>query len=166
MSGAPNPFYSSDAGLGLRTLIQTRHGPPAGRRHRLFSTRSPRRRAGTHGRTRPRGGRPRIPDEIRQLIRKMSVAKTSAIFATFSHRTERTYRCRRTRRFGVMCAEQGVCVRRRSWAGYSINMFEFEFPTGTAAKIETPTRRMTMPPFHLAQWHQSRRLIGIRSLRC
>jgi hypothetical protein len=46
-------------------------------------------------------------------------------------RSERTYRCRRTRRFGVMCAEQGACVRRRSWAGYTINMFEFEFPTGT-----------------------------------
>jgi hypothetical protein len=49
---------------------------------------------------------------------------TSAIFATFSHRTnhtktrsERTYRCRGTRRFGVMCAAQS-CVRRRSWAGY------------------------------------------------
>jgi hypothetical protein len=70
------------------------------------------------------------------LITSSSLA--SAIFATFSHRTkntttrsERTYRCRRTRRFGVMCAEQGACVRRRSWAGYTINMFEFEFPTGT-----------------------------------
>jgi hypothetical protein len=31
---------------------------------------------------------------------------------------------------GVMCAEQGACVRRRSWAGYTIDMFEFEFPTG------------------------------------
>jgi hypothetical protein len=33
----------------------------------------------------------------------------------------------------VMCAVQGACVRRRSWAGCTINMFEFEFPTGTAA---------------------------------
>ena len=32
-------------------------------------------------------------------------------------RSERTYRCRRTRRFGVMCAARGACVRRRSWAG-------------------------------------------------
>jgi hypothetical protein len=38
---------------------------------------------------------------------------------------------RRTRRLGVMCAERGACVSRRSWAGYTINMFEFEFPTGT-----------------------------------
>jgi hypothetical protein len=74
------------------------------------------------------------------LITSSSLA--SAIFATFSHRTkhttrsERTYRCRRTRRFGVMCAEQGACVSRRSWAGYTINMFEFEFPTGTAAAKE------------------------------
>jgi hypothetical protein len=30
-----------------------------------------------------------------------------------------------------MCAEQGACVRRRSWAGYTIDMFEFEFPKGT-----------------------------------
>jgi hypothetical protein len=35
------------------------------------------------------------------------------------------------RRFGVMRAAQGACVRRRSWAGYTINMFEFEFRTGT-----------------------------------
>ena len=68
------------------------------------------------------------------LITSSSLA--SAIFATFSNRTknittrsERTYRCRRTRRLGVMCAEQGACVRRRSWAGYTINMFEFEIPT-------------------------------------
>jgi hypothetical protein len=32
-----------------------------------------------------------------------------------------------------MCAEQAAYVRRRSWAGYTINMFEFEFPTGTRA---------------------------------
>jgi hypothetical protein len=69
------------------------------------------------------------------LITSSSLA--SAIFAEFSHRTknpttrsERTYRCRRTRRFGLMCAEQSACVRRRSWAGYTINMFEFEFPQG------------------------------------
>jgi hypothetical protein len=49
-------------------------------------------------------------------------------------RSERTYRYRRTCRFGVMCAEQGACVRRRSWAGYTINMFEFEFPTGTGMR--------------------------------
>jgi hypothetical protein len=30
-----------------------------------------------------------------------------------------------------MCAEQGAYVRRPSWAGYTINMFEFVFPTGT-----------------------------------
>jgi hypothetical protein len=36
----------------------------------------------------------------------------------------------------VMCAEQGACVRRRSWAGYTINMFEFEFPTGTPDLLE------------------------------
>jgi hypothetical protein len=63
------------------------------------------------------------------LITSSSLA--SAIFATFSHRTkERTYRCRRTRRFGVTYAKQGACVRRRSWAGYTINMFEFEFRQG------------------------------------
>jgi hypothetical protein len=32
-----------------------------------------------------------------------------------------------------MCAERGACVRRRSWAGYTINIFEFEFPTGQVA---------------------------------
>jgi hypothetical protein len=31
-----------------------------------------------------------------------------------------------------LCAEQGACVRRRSWAGYTINMFEFKFRQGTA----------------------------------
>jgi hypothetical protein len=38
--------------------------------------------------------------------------------------------------FGVMCAEQGACVRRRSWAGCTINMFEFEFPTRTGDQRE------------------------------
>jgi hypothetical protein len=33
--------------------------------------------------------------------------------------------------FGVMCVALGACIRRRSWAGYAIGMFEFEFPTGT-----------------------------------
>jgi hypothetical protein len=45
-------------------------------------------------------------------------------------------------RFGVMCAEQGACVRRRSWADYTINMFEFEFPTGTGA---TTRQRASCP---------------------
>jgi diadenosine tetraphosphatase ApaH/serine/threonine PP2A family protein phosphatase len=53
-------------------------------------------------------------------------------------RSERTYRCRRTRRFGVMCPEQGACVRRRSWAGYTIDMFEFEFPTGQPGLAAKP----------------------------
>jgi hypothetical protein len=76
-----------------------------------------------HGHSRPTGRDGNV------LITSSSLA--SAIFATFSHRTknsttrsERTYCCRRTRRFGVMCAEQGACVRRRSWAGYTINVFE------------------------------------------
>src|SRR5262252_1239881 len=29
----------------------------------------------------------------------------------------------------------GACVRCRSWAGYTINMFEFEFPTGTGCPM-------------------------------
>jgi hypothetical protein len=75
---------------------------------------------------------------IRRECLDQSLSLASAIFATFLHRTkntttssERTYRCRRTRRFGVMCAAPGACVRRRSWAGYTINLFEFEFPRGT-----------------------------------
>jgi hypothetical protein len=84
----------------------------------------------------------RICGEDADRLDPTGMSLASAIFATFSHRTkntttrsERTYRCRRTRRFGVMCAEQGACVRRRSWAGYTIVMFELEFPTGTAAPI-------------------------------
>jgi hypothetical protein len=68
----------------------------------------------------------RLIGSIRRECLDYVVALASAIFATFSHRTkhtttrsERTYRCRSTRRFGVMCAEQGACVRRRSWAGYT-----------------------------------------------
>jgi hypothetical protein len=41
----------------------------------------------------------------------------------------------RTCRFGVMCAEQVACVRRQSWAGHTIDMFEFEFPIGTWARL-------------------------------
>jgi hypothetical protein len=43
-----------------------------------------------------------------------------------------------------MCAEQGACVRRRSWAGYSINMFEFEFPTGTGDDTDVPDREAAL----------------------
>jgi hypothetical protein len=51
-----------------------------------------------------------------------------------STRSERTYRSRRTRRFGVMYAEQAAHVRRRSWPGYTMNIFEFEFPTRAAGR--------------------------------
>jgi hypothetical protein len=44
------------------------------------------------------------------------------------------------RRFSVMRAEQGARVRRRSWAGYIINMFEFEFPTGTGIAVPLARR--------------------------
>jgi hypothetical protein len=84
----------------------------------------------------------RLIGSIRRECLDHSSLLASAIFATFSHRTkntttrsERTYRCRRTLRFGVMCAAQGACVRRRPWAGYTINMFAFEFPTGTGIHL-------------------------------
>src|SRR5215472_16550745 len=87
-----------------------------------------------------------------------SSSLASAIFATFSYRTEntttrseRTDRCRRTRRFGVMCAQQGACVRRRSWAGYTINMFEFEFPTGTAVLGPADARCGSLNGEHLTR---------------
>ena len=72
----------------------------------------------------------------RYLIRDRDGAYGAAFIRRIHPRPtrERTYRCRRTRRFGVMCAEQGACVRRRSWAGYTINMFEFEFSTRTAGQ--------------------------------
>jgi hypothetical protein len=92
----------------------------------------------------------------------MSSSLASAIFATFSHRTkntttrlERTYRCRTTRRFGVMCAEQGACVSRRSWAGYTINMFEFEFPTGTGLGLPSLAPRQ---PIKLTQPARTNRM--------
>jgi hypothetical protein len=72
-----------------------------------------------------------------------SSSLVSAIFARsrivpkILQRGQRTYRCRRTRLFGVMCATQDACVRRRSWAGYTIDMFEFEFPTGTSHRQHT-----------------------------
>jgi hypothetical protein len=44
---------------------------------------------------------------------------------------------------GVMSAEQGARVRRRSWAGYTINMFNLSFRQGQAprplASIGRPT---------------------------
>jgi hypothetical protein len=56
-----------------------------------------------------------------------------ASYQNTTTRSERTYRRRRTRRFGVMCAGLRAWARRRSWAGYTINMFDFEFPAGTTA---------------------------------
>jgi hypothetical protein len=40
-----------------------------------------------------------------------------ASYQTYYNEVRTHLRCRRTRRFGVMYAEQGACVRRRSWAG-------------------------------------------------
>jgi hypothetical protein len=48
-----------------------------------------------------------------------------------------------------MCAEHGACVRRRSWAGYTINMFEFEFPTGTVCDDIVKTKPQLKPLRHL-----------------
>jgi hypothetical protein len=45
----------------------------------------------------------------------------------------------------VMYAEQGACVRRRSWAGYTINMLEFEFPTGTGQHALPRMTAITWP---------------------
>jgi hypothetical protein len=77
----------------------------------------------------------RLIGSIRPECLDHSSSLASAIFA---NEVRTTHRCRRTRRFGVMCAEQGACVRRRSWAAYTIDMFEFEFPTGTRI---TPIKR-------------------------
>jgi hypothetical protein len=80
-------------------------------------------------------------------------------------RSERTDRCRRTRRFGVMCAEQGACVRRRSWAGYTINMFEFEFPTGTTGVDgEQPNNFISAGASHLLN-SCNNSVVSLRSLR-
>jgi hypothetical protein len=79
--------------------------------------------------------RGRLIGSIRQSRRRRWRAPSSPrsrIVPKYYNEVRTTYRCRRTRRFGVMCAEQGPCVRRRSWAGYTINTFEFEFPTGTS----------------------------------
>jgi hypothetical protein len=77
-------------------------------------------------------------------------------------RSERTYRCRRTRRFGVMCAEQGACVRRRSWAGYTIDCSSLSFnkdtrrPNGNAkvdlAHPSPPRRYLSSPRGHRIGW--------------
>jgi hypothetical protein len=40
----------------------------------------------------------------------------------------------------------GACVRRRSWAGYTINKFEFEFPTWTVVWARTTMQHQTRPP--------------------
>jgi hypothetical protein len=76
----------------------------------------------------------------------------------------------RTRRFGVMCAEQGACVRRRYWAGYTIYMFEFEFPTGTglAQLGRAETQRTAITCAHWAKPVASRQspFLGTESLLC
>jgi hypothetical protein len=76
----------------------------------------------------------RMSRSPRRRWRAPSSPRSRIVPKILTTRSERTYRCRRMRRFGVMCAEQGACVRRQSWAGYTINMFEFESPTGTRAK--------------------------------
>jgi hypothetical protein len=64
-----------------------------------------------------------------------------------------------------MCAEQGACVRRRSWAGYTINMFEFEFPTGTTGVDgEQPNNFISAGASHLLN-SCNNSVVSLRSLR-
>jgi hypothetical protein len=44
-------------------------------------------------------------------------------------KSEPTCRCTRMRRFRVMFGALAACSLCLSWAGYTISMFEFEFPT-------------------------------------
>jgi hypothetical protein len=69
----------------------------------------------------------------------------------------------------VMWAE-GACVRRQYWAGYTIYMFEFEFPTGTglAQLRRAETQRTAITCAHWAKAVASRRspFLGTESLLC
>jgi hypothetical protein len=49
---------------------------------------------------------------------------------------ERTYRCRRTRGFGVMCAEQGAGVRRRPWGVTPSICSSLSFRQGQVGLVE------------------------------
>jgi hypothetical protein len=70
-----------------------------------------------------------------------------------------------------MRAEQGACVRRRSWASYTINMFEFEFrqgqvrrcPPGRPARTVS-TRSLFRPRYGRSLsggWHVPEQLLSI-----
>jgi hypothetical protein len=44
--------------------------------------------------------------------------------------------CTRTRQCRVRCGQLAACSRCRSWAGYTINIFEFEFTIGTGVGMK------------------------------
>jgi hypothetical protein len=46
-------------------------------------------------------------------------------------KSEPTYLYKRMRRFRVRFGDLAACSPYLSWAGYTISMFEFEFPTRT-----------------------------------
>jgi hypothetical protein len=49
-------------------------------------------------------------------------------------------------------AEQQARVRRRSWASYTIDMFEFEFPTGTRITPINRSGRSRVPAKLVRMW--------------
>jgi hypothetical protein len=102
--------------------------------------------------SRPRGGRPRTPDEIRQPIRETSLAnplwgaprihgELLKLGIDVGQTTVAKYMARRRRppsqgwKTFLRNHADAIASIDMSWAGYTIDMFEFEFPTGQGGKM-------------------------------
>src|SRR5207248_6975781 len=85
--------------------------------------------------SRPHGGRPKTPEDIRQLIRDMSIANplwgAPRIHGELLKIGIRTYRCTRTRRSRVPSRLSAARWRCQFWADCTTNISERKFPTGT-----------------------------------
>ena len=84
--------------------------------------------------SRPHGGRPKTPEDIRQLIRDMSIANplwgAPRIHGELLKIGIRTYRCTRTRRSRVPSRLSAARWRCQFWADCTTNISERKFPTG------------------------------------
>src|SRR5215469_8695226 len=97
----------------------------------------------------------------------MSSYLVSDIFATFSHyikntttRSEPTCRCTRTRRSGVMCAEQAACFPCQSWGGCITVCSSLSFRQGPVAALIGALRRAGPDPDSADEDAVARRVVA------
>jgi hypothetical protein len=115
-------------------------------------------RHGRHGRTDMRRGSSVRSDGIALIMSLCSATGTFAICSNhiknITMKPARTYHCTRTRQSRALPRPSVACCPCQSWADYTTNISECEFPTGTAGQLPLAQG------IHQDRWHGNRALSG------